>query len=171
MSEAIEYHAARVLILLAAMAPRRGPLEGFTKLVKLDFLLRYPQFLGRLLAGSGERWPDGLEPNAAEQLAVDLPMIRYKYGPWDDRYYPILGYLIGTGLADVTKTRGTLTIRLTDSGRTVARKLSDDPAWDVVARRANVLRQHFGKLSGNAIKDRIYRELPDVVDRPMRTPI
>lgn len=170
MNEDIEYHAARVLLLLEAMSPRGGSLEGLTKLVKLDFLLRYPQFLDRLLERDQIPWPEGIEPTAAEQLAVETRMIRYKYGPWDDRYYPIIGYLRGTGLADVQKVNGVMMFRLTEQGRSIAKQLAKDPAWSRMWRRAELLRGHFN-VSGNALKDRIYRDLPDVVARPHRQAI
>jgi hypothetical protein len=170
MNEDIQYHAARVLLLLEAMGPRGAALNGLTKLVKLDFLLRYPQFLSRLLIRMQVPWPDGIEPTNAESLAVESPMIRYKYGPWDDRYYPILGYLRGTGLADVRRVKGTMSIRLTQDGRSLARQLATDPAWTRVWRRAQLLHAHFN-VSGNALKERIYHELPDVVDRPQRQQI
>jgi hypothetical protein len=168
--ESIEYHAARVLVLVDAMAPRGGPVDGLTKLVKLDFLLRYPQFLDRLLQSDRIAWPEGLEPTEAERLAVDSPMIRYKYGPWDDRYYPILGYLVGTGLAVVERERGAMSVRLSDEGRRLAKTLAADAAWRKIASRAALLRDHFN-LTGNALKERIYKDLPEVVDRAHRTRI
>lgn len=170
MNEDIQYHAARILLLIEAMGPRGAAMNGLTKLVKLDFLLRYPQFLDRLLRNEQIVWPEGIEPTPAEGLAVEAPMIRYKYGPWDDRYYPILGYLRGTGLADVQRSEGTMTIRLTETGRALARQLSTDPAWTRVWRRAKLLHAHFN-VSGNTLKERIYRELPEVVDRPHRQAI
>lgn len=170
MNEEIEYHVARVLILLHAMAPGGGVMRGLTKLVKLDFLLRYPGFLERLLDSRAIPWPIGAEPTESERRAVESPMIRYKYGPWDDRYYPILGYLSGTELAEVLKVNGAITIRLTESGREAARRLADDPTWLRVRERAVLLRQHFD-LSGNALKESIYRELPEAVDRAHRAAI
>jgi hypothetical protein len=152
------------------MSPRGGSLKGLTKLVKLDFLLRYPQFLDRLLFRQQLQWPDGLQPTPAERLAVEQPMIRYKYGPWDDRHYPIVGYLRGTGLAHIQRNNGVISFQLTEQGRSIARQLSNDAAWQRFWRRAELLRAHFD-LSGNALKDRIYRELPDVVDRPHRQAI
>lgn len=170
MNEEIEYHVARVLVLLKAMNPGGGVLRGLTKLVKLNFLLRYPSFLDQLLQRREIAWPSGLEPTEAECLAVESPMIRYKYGPWDDRYYPILGYLSGTGLATVSKNRGAITIRLTAAGRRAAESIESDPNWSTVAGRARLLKSEFD-MSGTALKDTIYAELPDVVDRPHRAAI
>lgn len=171
MRDAAEYHAARILILLFALAPRGGKVRGLTKLVKLDFLLRYPQFLERLLSAEGEGWPSGLEPTHSESLAVEAPMIRYKYGPWDDRYYPIVGYLVGTGLADVRYESGTMVVALTKEGRRLARQLSDDPVWRVTAGRAGLINRLFGDLTGNAIRERIYVEFPEMIDTPIREEI
>lgn len=164
------YHIARILLLLHAFTPRGGAFKGLTKLAKLDFLLRYPAFLARLMEIDGVQWPEGLEPTTSESLAVESRMIRYKYGPWDDRYYPIIGALVGTNLVTKSANGGILSLRLTKNGRGVARRLSQDPAWRTVARRARLLHDNFN-MSGNALKERIYRELPDVVDRPLRTTI
>jgi hypothetical protein len=84
------------------------PLEGLTKLAKLDFLMRYPTFTDQLLRGLGADWELGTEPTDSEELAVESRMVRYKYGPWDDRYYPVLGTLVGLGLAAVNKKGRTL---------------------------------------------------------------
>ena len=170
MTEEIESHVARILVLLRAMNPNGGALRGLTKLAKLDFLLRYPGFLERLLERREVAWPPGLEPTEAERLAVETPMIRHKYGPWDDRYYPILGYLSSTGLGTVRKDRSTIVIRLTQAGRRAAEAIEADPNWATVAARSRLLKEHFD-MSGSGLKDTIYAELPDVVDRPHRTSI
>jgi hypothetical protein len=52
-------HLGRLLVLLEAFGGRRGdqPIEGLTKLAKLDFLLRYPVYLERAWRTmSGIRW-------------------------------------------------------------------------------------------------------------------
>jgi hypothetical protein len=166
----LDYHIGRVLLLLQAMTPRGGRLEGLTKLAKLDFLLRYPAFLERLMHVDGVGWPEGLEPTPSERLAVESRMIRYKYGPWDDRYYPVVGALVGMQLAETSVENGRYTLRLTRRGRQVARHLASDSRWATMAGRASLLREHYN-FSGNALRERIYRELPDAVDVPMRTEI
>lgn len=166
----LDYHVARILLLLHAMTPRGGRLDGLTKLAKLDFLLRYPAFLDRMLRTDRVRWSQGLEPTESERLAVESRMIRYKYGPWDDRYYPVVGALVGMQLAETSVEGGRYTLRLTDMGRAIARQLASDSRWSTVAARAAMLREHYN-VSGNALKERIYRELPDAVDVPMRAEI
>jgi hypothetical protein len=96
----LAYHQARVLLLVDTVADAQGhagKVDGLTKLAKLDFLLRYPALAPAVL--------DGLDPadarlhlseeDQAEPADVEAPMTRYKYGPWDDRYYPVIGALVG----------------------------------------------------------------------------
>lgn len=166
-----EYHTARLLLLLDALTRPRRRLVGLTKLAKLDFLLRYPAMLDRLLERDGIPWPPGAEPTDTEQAAVESRMIRYKYGPWDDAYYPLIGSLVGRALVETDRdSRGTLRFRLTPLGRTTAEQLQQSPEWATVALRSRLLRQHFD-TTGNQLRERIYVDLPDVVDRPHRTEI
>ena len=103
-------HQARVLLLVDAVASEPGhqrKLDGVTKLAKLDFLVRYPALASVVL--------DDLDPDdrklhlsAGDQLAptdVEDPMTRYKYGPWDDRYYPVVGALVSRGLLRYARGR------------------------------------------------------------------
>ncbi|GAA5184360.1 hypothetical protein GCM10023322_25680 [Rugosimonospora acidiphila] len=169
-----EYHQARVLLLIDALAGKSSALDGLTKLAKLDFLLRYPVFLEEL-ANSGVdalQLSDDTKPTPEERSTVESRMMRYKYGPWDDRYYGIIGALVGRGLVEyVSGKRGNIALRPTDGGRALARLLATDPAWRLTAARCAVLHRAFARKSGNAIKSLIYDRLPDVVDRPHRTEI
>jgi hypothetical protein len=125
------YHQARVLILINEMAGKSGSLDGLTKLAKLDFLLRYPVFLEELARQgviANLELPEETRPSAEERNAVESRMIRYKYGPWDDRYYGIIGQLVGRGLAEYVPSRGRVALRPTEGGRAVARALATDPA-------------------------------------------
>jgi hypothetical protein len=165
------YHQGRVLLLIDAMAGKNGVLDGLTKLAKLDFLLRYPVFL-KQLADSGKIrnlvLDDSTAPTEDEERAVESRMIRYKYGPWDDRYYGIIGALIGRGLIEYAPGRGRVALRTTQGGHAIAMVLAADPAWKRTASRCVLLRAAFARMSGNALKELIYRGLPDVVDRPHR---
>jgi hypothetical protein len=166
-----DYHIARLLVLLRHFAPAgKKPLVGLTKLAKLDFLLRYPSFTDRLLISRGASWPLGSAPIEAEYNAVESRMIRYKYGPWDDRYYSLLGCLVGMRLAEVTAKGKALTVQLTPEGTMRASALAESADWSVVDLRALMLKDYFN-LTGNKLKEMIYRELPDAVDRPHRSEI
>lgn len=167
----LDGHTGRVLILLRHFGTTPDkPLEGLTKLAKLDFLMRYPVFTDQLLRDLGADWELGTEPSDSEKFAVESRMVRYKYGPWDDRYYPVLGTLVGLGLIAVSKKGRTLVMSLTDAGAELATDLADQEDWDQVDRRASFLSRHFN-VTGSRLKKLIYTKLPEVVDRPIRTVI
>jgi hypothetical protein len=170
-STRLDSHSARVMILLRHFGPTsEKQLLGLTKLAKLDFLLRYPLFTERLLERRGEPWALGTEPSDSERLAVETRMIRYKYGPWDNRYYPILGALLGLGLAQVSKSGRSFEMNLTPEGAELAAELAREPEWAPLDERALFLKQRFD-FTGSKLKNLIYQELPEVIDRPLRTVI
>ncbi|MFE7961612.1 hypothetical protein ACFU0X_00945 [Streptomyces cellulosae] len=161
-----DYHLARLLILLSYFGrPGSNGLDGLTKLAKLDFLLRYPSFTDRLLVGRNASWPLGCEPSSDELEAVESRMIRYKYGPWDNRYYPLLGKLVGCGLVETVTGRGRIAIRLTGPGAEIADSLARSDEWYVYAGRSEMLSKRFN-LTGNKLKTMIYESLPEAVDLP-----
>ena len=163
------YHEARVLLLISQFTTAKKGLAGLTKLAKLDFLLRYPTMLERLLPSGIATWPEGTAPTGPERLAVESRMTRYKYGPWDQRYYSILGSLAARGL--IAYGGGARAeFRVTPQGAAAATALAATPEWSVVGDRIKLLKKHFNK-SGSALKSLIYDGLPDAVDRPWRTEI
>jgi hypothetical protein len=165
----VAYHVARLLLLIDAYSVSGAGLAGLTKLAKLDFLLRYPTMLERLLAVRGEQPLGDIGPTAAELTAVETQMIRWKYGPWDDRYYSLIGALISLQLVEVTP--GTmLTLRTTILGKEIASELRRHPSWTVTNGRCAILREHFN-MSGNSLRNLIYAHLPAVLETPLGAPI
>lgn len=163
-----EYHAARLLLLIESVSRRSGSLDGLTKLAKLDFLVRYPNMLRRLLV------QDGIDISAVDGTdilpaleAVESRMMRYKYGPWDNLYYPLVGSLISRGLLESVDGRGTVALRPTASGSEVVAALREVKSWAAIAARCDLAIDHYN-LSGNALKERIYADLPEAVNRPIR---
>jgi hypothetical protein len=57
LDQAPDLHAARILVLLQAFSEGNdgGPIEGITKLAKLDFLIRYPVMLEHALVARGRQ--------------------------------------------------------------------------------------------------------------------
>ncbi|MDH6194893.1 hypothetical protein M2272_001522 [Mycobacterium frederiksbergense] len=170
----LAYHQARVLLLVAAVAEEPGhsrKLDGLTKLAKLDFLVRYPALAGVVLddlAVSDHRMHISSDEISAPTEAED-PMIRYRYGPWDDRYYPVVGALVSRGLLRYLKGRnGSVALTATAAGKKLAKSLIEEPVWRDVAERCQAIAQASVGLSGNALKERIYDRLADLMDRPHR---
>lgn len=164
-------HLARVLLLVDAFSQNpEQSLDGLTKLAKLDFLLRYPAFLEELNARRGLQTPEGIATRALERRAIAEPMMRYKYGPWDRRYYTLVGGLVGRGLAEYVAGRGAMALRSTPEGRRIASGLRSDPGWRTTWDRISFLAAHYDE-SGNRLKDRIYSNFPSLVSQELGSDI
>ena len=113
-----EFHAARLLLLLA-FCGANGHIDGLTKLAKLDFFVRYPQFFNRVCSFLGQ-------PARSFTEIIESRMIRYRYGPWDKRYYDLLSYLRSKDLILVVKDKkGAFRFQLTESGKETATKIAE----------------------------------------------
>src|SRR3954453_8656691 len=96
-------------------------------------------------------------------------MVRYKYGPWDDRYYPVVGALVSRGLLKYVRgRRGSVALAPTASSQRLAAELSADANWREIADRCEAVAQASAGLTGNALKERIYERLADLMDGPHR---
>lgn len=174
MVDDLAYHQGRVLLLVRAVAEEpgnAGKLDGLTKLAKLDFLVRYPALAPVILDELEESDPD-LHIDAADlrdPTAVADPMTRYKYGPWDDKYYPVVGALVSRGLLKYARGRqGSVALAPTAAGRALADDLSTDASWQTVNDQCRAVARAAAGLTGNALKVRIYERLADLMDRPHR---
>lgn len=172
--EDLAYHQARVLLLVAAVSAEPGhsrKLDGLTKLAKLDFLLRYPALAPAVLDRLAEDDPrmhiDDDEVAAPTEVAD--PMTRYKFGPWDDRYYPVIGALVSRGLLRYAKgRRGSVALAPTAEGKRLAADLVSEQIWLVTAQRCEAIAEASSDMSGNALKKLVYERLADLMDRPHR---
>lgn len=152
---------ARLLLLINAFSGPEKSLEGRTKLAKLDFLLRYPQFFARAMAIRRPNSTHVSEPTTD----IETRMVRYRFGPWDPAYFALLGRLIGRGLIRTIPTRYGFGYRASTSGQAVAEQLSNIPSWQATALRTRDLRRNFD-LTGTTLKDFIYDHFPEVRDAP-----
>lgn len=170
----IAYHQLRILLLVAAVSSRPGharKLDGLTKLAKLDFLVRYPALAPVILDDLDRNAPELhlSDGDRARPTDVDSPMVRYKYGPWDDRYYPVVGALVGRGLLRYTRgRRGSIALATTSNGRELAAALAASPEWAELYDRASLIAEASEGLTGADLKNRIYERLPSLMDRQQR---
>ena len=158
---------ARLLLLIDAFSHKSNGtpryLEGRVKLAKLDFLLRYPRHLRRVLVAHGAR-PADLATIDPGEAPLDARMMRYRYGPWDPSYYAVLGSLIGRGLVEVTPLAGAsgFAYRTSATGAQVAAELGTDEIFMHMTGRLKLLRRYLDK-SGSTLKNYLY-ELPEIAD-------
>lgn len=150
---------ARLLILINAFTTSKSSLEGRTKLAKLDFLLRYPQFLHRALSVQAPQVRD-FDADLGE--TIETRMLRYRYGPWDPAYFGILGSLIGRGLVVPVPTTKGIGYRTTIHGQQLAARIGATEPWKHVVRSTRLLKTHFDK-PGSWLKDFIYTHFPEVI--------
>lgn len=170
----LAYHQARILLLVTSVAASQGharKLDGLTKLAKLDFLTRYPTYASQVLDDirADDKRLHLSVYNQEHPGDVEAPMIRYKYGPWDDRYYAIIGALVGRGLLKYVRGRkGSVALAPTPSGKAEASLLAASYEWHVTADRCLAVAEASQGMTGSALKDRIYSRLPNLMDRPHR---
>ncbi len=150
----VEYHAARLLLLIHLCGSKKGELHGLTKLAKLDFFVRYPDFFER--AAAAEYGPFYSEV-AGSPAVQDSGMIRHHYGPWDPRYYQVLGYLEGREMINVEKHKRTFVFVLTGSGRDVAESLAIEVPFKDLVTQMHKVKALFGGKSGDWLKKLVYR--------------
>ncbi len=153
--ELVEFHAAR-LLLLFQICGIKGQIDGLTKMAKLDFFVRYPQFSQKASRALGKNF----EPTSD---SVESAMIRYHYGPWDHRYYHTLAYLRSRGLLVVRKKGKAYEMTLTTLGMKVAAQFEElDEYGSLVEQMRNVGRI-FGKMSGSQLKNLVYKVFDEQV--------
>lgn len=155
----------RILILIREFSgspshPRA--LDGRIKLAKLDFLLRYPKYLARVLRSRGAT-ADDLDSIDTDQSPLQQRMIRYRYGPWDPSYYATLGSLIGRGLVDAVPVPKGIGYRATAAGREVVESVLTDDSWTHVYDNTRLVKRHLD-LAGSTLKDILYAQIPEMTN-------
>jgi len=162
-----DFHEARLLLLLHHASTRGdGSIKGITKLAKLDFFLRYPAFLRRLVAHRAceSKWKrEQMVPGEAfEENTVESKMIRFKYGPWDHRYREWLGLLNARGLICTYVLGRTVNVQLTEKGKEVAANIAQCPEFSVLNARSELVWTVAGALSASRVKDLVYQLVPEI---------
>lgn len=158
-----DLHLARLLFLLGEAEKRSAKtIEGITKLAKLDFLLRYPNCLVRLLAFL-DRDSAKADVKDYERTSIESKMVRFRYGPWDERYRRWIGLLVSKELA-VTFLQGrTVHVGLTEKGKAVVEQLSQLSEFNDMKVRSDMIYKAVGTKGATAIKDLIYQVFPEII--------
>jgi hypothetical protein len=158
--DVLEFHAAR-LLLLFRLCGTASRIDGLTKMAKLDFFVRYPEFFRKVCERLGVR-------SRISQTTVESSMVRFHYGPWDPRYYHLLSYLEAKGLLTVSQVGKQFQLRLTDPGKEVADTFANDPAFASLTDHMKEVKRALGEKSGNRLKKLIYEVFDqEVASRPL----
>ncbi len=163
-------HLARLLLLLGSADARKTTpvtkaraVEGITKLAKMDFLLRYPTCLERVLT-TLDRQPADVGVLERERTSIETKMIRFRYGPWDARYRRWLGLLSSRGLVRLAVEGNTVVIGLTDAGRALVETIKSNVLFSELARRSDLTAKAVGSMSATRLKDFVYEAIPEITD-------
>ncbi len=157
--DVLEFHAARLLLLIR-ICGEKGVLKGLTKMAKLDFFVRYPQFFQkatRVLGNYSE-----IEPFSTN-IEAESRMVRYHYGPWDQRYYHVLAYLEAKGLIQTTKDGATINLILTDLGSKSSARLEEMISFATLINQMQQVKKILGHKKGSELKDLVYKIFDDEV--------
>lgn len=159
----VELHSVRLLLLIslcgtkdrATQLPR---IDGLTKLAKLDFFVRYPSFF--------ERVAEALDKSVAPVArTIESKMVRYHYGPWDQRYYQILPYLEARNLIQIFKDKEHNQYRflLTKRGKKLANDLQQVGEFKSLSENIQQVSDVLAKKSGNQLKNLVYKVFEEEV--------
>ncbi len=158
--DVVEFHAAR-LLLLFRICGTADRVVGLTKMAKLDFFVRYPDFFAEVCKKLGET-------AARTKRSVESSMVRHHYGPWDPRYYHVLAYLEGKELIRVSQDGRAFCFELTEAGRGVADALKKDSAFSNLCEHMKQVEKVLGRKAGSTLKKLIYNVFQDeVASRPL----
>ena len=157
----IEYHASRLILLLKYCGTKERSngtfrIDGLTKLAKLDFFIRYPQFFKTV----SKKLEKDVE---VERKDIDSKMIRFHYGPWDHRYYQVLPYLEARGLIEIESISNTYKIRLTQKGVSVSESFDEVTSFENLIKDMRTVKKVLGQFSGTKLKDLVYDTFGDEV--------
>jgi hypothetical protein len=150
---------ARLLLLIEAFSTGNNVMEGRTKIAKLDFFLRYPNYFNRAMRLRGVS--DEQQSYDEHSGNIETKMIRYRYGPWDPSYYAILGRLIGKGLIAIVPLDKGIGYKATDKGRDIVSLINKEPVWQEIIQKLKLLKNHLN-LTGTTLKKFIYDNFPEI---------
>jgi len=152
-----ELHASRLLLLLKHCGTK-GKIDGLTKLAKLDFFVRYPEFFDRIAEYLGK-------DIQSTTRTIESAMVRHHYGPWDKRYYHVLPFLKSRGLIKVQKEGSAYRFSLTDLGIELANKLAKTTEFSAQVDQMKKVKALLGSKTGNRIKELIYEAFDEEVSK------
>ncbi len=147
--DVLELHASRLLLLMKFCGVNGNKIVGLTKLAKLDFFVRYPSFFSVIADHLGD-------DHSSKYRSIESTMVRHHYGPWDKRYYQVIGFLESRGLVQVTKSKNTFEFILTEVGEGKITSLVKSGAFKEIVEHMTNVKRTVGRKNGSQLKNLIY---------------
>ncbi|GIN98085.1 hypothetical protein J6TS1_39550 [Siminovitchia terrae] len=166
LDENDELNIIRILILINIMAGRnqKQTINGINKLVKLDFLLRYPVALERaLMELKKDKDIPKIDIQAYERDSVETNLMHFNYGPWDGRYRRFLTILEAKGLITYTINGKTVNVSITQTGHKKVKDISSFSEFQNYVIRSVLIKRHFGSYSSKKLINFFYEVFPEMV--------
>lgn len=159
----IEFHASRILLLIKICgvrdrAKKTHRIDGLTKLAKLDFFIRYPEFFRRIV-----KYLKIDAKVSAHEGGIESRMIRYHYGPWDERYYQVLPYLEAKKLITIEKCGTAYNFFLTPQGEEIASIFIKDIDFKSLVDNIQDVNLLLSSYTGSKLKALIYEVFEEEV--------
>ena len=159
--EIIEFHAGRIVVLIGICGVKNRAsgeisLKGLTKFAKLDFFIRYPHHFRTASLHLGFE----VDSN---YTVTESKMIRFHYGPWDDRYNQVLPYLMSRGLLRMTKEGKGYILTLPEKGVELFKNLSKLDEFSIIIQKTKAVKKVMGSKTGSFLKNMIYELFVDEV--------
>ena len=158
-----DIHLARLLILFSILSTKEygKTIVGLTKVAKLDFLLRYPTALEKAMEIENKPFKKVNVKNH-EKTSVESKMIRFKFGPWDHRYWSFLSILSSKKLIKISKIGDTNIFQITEKGKKLSEDFIKNTEFDDYVNRSKLISTHFGKLTATTLMNKMYVLRPEL---------
>ncbi|OMP66426.1 hypothetical protein [Domibacillus epiphyticus] len=166
LDENDEINIIRILILIDKMAGRnqKQTIDGINKLVKLDFLLRYPVALERaLMKLKKDKDIPKIDIQVYERESVETNLMHFNYGPWDSRYRRFLTILEAKGLIAYIISGKTVNVSITQTGHKTVEDISSFSEFQDYVIRSGLIKRHFGPYSSKKLMNFFYEVFPEMV--------
>lgn len=160
-----DLHISRILLMLniASRWKTKKHIAGFSKLAILDFLLRNPACLKRVLEydkGSINVKPEVF--NTAEVDSIESEMVAYNFTPWAAKYRKWISILYSKDLVNMAVSKKTVNISITEYGKSIASILEIDKQNLVVIDRCELLIKNYGGMSSLRLQTHLFQVMPEL---------
>jgi hypothetical protein len=160
----------RMLILLDTFAGRKknGKVQGITKLAILDFLLKYPAALDKVLEKQEREGNKAINKKRVilqsyEINSIDARMMKFNFAPWDLKYRRIVSILKAKDLIQIDIEGKKIVLGISNKGIDISRKLSDFNNYEYMAVRSRIIKTVFGNWSQRKLIDMMYLTFPEIL--------